>query len=326
MSKLPEYKSLEDKREKFKVSQDFWTIDTIDQFNLWYRIIKEKKFLTYEEASFFRGSGESKFKLFTSGQRMWIEKELRSWSKKKFLEFIDSIIEKIRQSKLFPKVFDFYDIVPVQRDFPILSIIQHYGGPTPLLDWTYNIDVALFFATEYSKPSYSLNPIDNYFSIYIINKNKQPKNELLNLFEFSSGGFPQLSTFYDWGDDESNPNKNGIFYISDYENKKPKGARISFKDNRPMTTIYNQNILPQEGLFIFNPFSSKPVEDCFNVNQFDEGWNLQLTPFTCVNIKKDIAEYIRRKINKEGINIQYIYPQITQLVAHFKETAIDDLI
>lgn len=26
---------------------------------------------------------------------------------------------------------------------PILSILQHYGAPTPLMDWSYNPDVAL---------------------------------------------------------------------------------------------------------------------------------------------------------------------------------------
>ena len=37
------------------------------------------------------------------------------------------------------------------------------------------------------------------------------------------------------------------------------------RTNKPMTSIYNQNIIPQEGLFIFNPFSEKTLEEIYTI-------------------------------------------------------------
>ena len=50
-------------------------------------------------------------------------------------------------------------------DYSILAFIQHYGGPTPLLDFTSNLSTALFFAFDGRED-------DNYASLYIVPKSK----------------------------------------------------------------------------------------------------------------------------------------------------------
>jgi len=332
MGILSNYKNFEDKNGNFSDNSDYQKIDTIEDFNRWYNYMhlrakevndknsSKDRDLTINSNLLFRGMGEAKYKLFNSAQRFWITNEVEQWwTPKSYLEYVNEFINKARDKKLFFKIFEYYNLKPNQRDFPILSILQHYGAPTPLMDFTYDVDVALFFATEKATSSASNNEIDKYFSIYLIDKTRQRYKELNNLLDFTSGSFPRLNSFYDW-----EKKKNSIFYISDFEDKKiPKN---SFRDERPITTIYNQNIIPQQGLFIFNPFPSKPLEDCFNVNHYEERSNLQLNPFQCFNIKKDLGEYIRRRIKKNSIDKNYIYPHLNNycslLIEEFLDTSI----
>ena len=54
--------------------------------------------------------------------------------------------------------------------------------PTHLMDRTYNINVALFFATQDLITGFGKGRIDNYFSIYFVNKSKQ-KTVFKNIFQ-----------------------------------------------------------------------------------------------------------------------------------------------
>jgi hypothetical protein len=202
------------------------------------------------------------------------------------------------------------------------------------MDWTYNNNVAFFFATDgLNKKEQPKTEIDNYFSVYRINKRKY-KKELMNIIDFiPKEQYPEILAFKDFGDANGNLNSNSIFYISDFErkgestgDKRPFG-QLKIRTPKPLTSVYNHNIIPQEGLFIFSPFNSKTIEEIFNPNLHGEGYNLILTPFDCFNIHKDLAEYLKRKIDvRFKINKAFIYPNLNDEARKIKEQTINGLI
>jgi hypothetical protein len=156
---------------------------------------------------------------------------------------------------------------------------------------------------------------------------------LKNIFEISNSEFPSIAHFHD---EKFNPDysKNFACYISDFEvNLQPAPTLSSaipasqMPKARPLTTYYNQNIIPQQGLFIFNPSPDKPLENIFNASpqaKYLTKGNLKLSPFFCYNIKKDLADYIRRKISKHDVVNTFIYPELRTFLKQVKENVFNN--
>lgn len=331
MAKLPEYTSIEDKALAFQNSNNF-VIDTVEKFDSWYRHIKyqqihnrndskenEEEYQAYDSYRFiFRGAGDAKFKILSSAQRTWSLNKMDDWAKKSYLEYINDLISSARDIHLLKQVFKFYKLKARQRDFPILSILQHYGAPTPLIDWTYSIDVALYFATELCKPNYTSNRIDDYFSVNYIDRIEQPANDFKNLLELTGGAYPELMTYSHW---QKNPE--AIVYLTDFESSYNKKRSLGFADQRPLTILFNQRIIPQEGLFVFNPSPNIPLEDFFNNYAHSK---MTLSKMFCVNINKEISDYIRRKINLSNIDTGFIYPELQYDAQRINERVLNGLV
>lgn len=335
MPQLPIYSTFQEKERVFK-SSPYFIISTVKEFDSWYTLISSKqknasKLVSkngenefddtiYNHYPFiFRGIGEAKYKIFSSAQREWNVNNMSQWAKKNYLEFVNDLVKKASGLPLLAKVFNYYKLHYRQTDFPTLSILQHYKAPTPLIDFTYNLDVALYFAVEFCQPSTSSNDLDHYFSINIIDREIQNKNEFLNLFQFNGGGFPTLESFYDF-----QFNQNSIFYVTDFENQYSRRNSRGFQDQRPLTILFNQRIIPQEGLFVFNASPSIPLEDCFNMPL--ENSNLNLKQMQCVNIHKDLSDYVRRKIKISNIEKFYIYPELEEYAKSVKNFVLDELV
>lgn len=336
MADLPIYNNFDEKKTFFANGNDkSFIIDNKSDLDKWFKDVEEQD---KEESSsdatalIYRGISEAKYKSLTSAQRLWISNELQQWAAKPYLEYISDLVKNANLNPIINKAFDLHNYKNSEREFPILSLLQHYGAPTPLMDWSYNQNVAFFFATDgLKKMEKPKADIDDYFSIYRINKAKY-KNELLNIIDFDDK-YPSISTFYDFDTEDENKQANNIFYISDFERRRQPGTanrsfnKLLIRTPKPMTSTYNQNIIPQEGLFIFNPFPTKSLEEIFKVDYNMGGNNLDLTPFDCFNIHKDLSEYLRRKIDvKHKINKSFIYPVLTDEAKKIKEKSLNDLI
>jgi len=335
---LPVYNNLEEKRSFFaNGGEESFVIKNRTQLDKWFKDVEDQdKVESSNDATalIYRGISEAKHKSLTSAQRIWIGNELQQWSTKSYLEFINDLVENANKNTVINKAFDLYNYSNTDREFPILSLLQHYGAPTPLMDWSYSQNVAFFFATDgLVKKEKPKTDIEDYFSVYRINK-RNYKKELLNIIDFEdTKRYPPINAFYDFDTETVNRNANNIFYISDFERRgESLGVIRSFnqlkiRTSKPLTSTYNQNIIPQEGLFIFNPFPTKSLEEIFNVDYSSDGHNLNLKPFDCFNIHKDLSEYLRRKIDiKHKINKSFIYPILTDEAKKIKEKSLNDLI
>jgi hypothetical protein len=329
MALLSYFNDLIEKHKKFS-NKEFFRIDTKAEFDRWYDFYTANSKEARATDFIFRGMSDAKYKLYTSAQREWILNDMEEWANPDYIGFINRLIQEAKNYPLLKQVFKVYNYSDSRSEFPILSILQHYGAPTPLMDWSYNIDVALFFATESIKCGHGNLSINDYFSIYRINKSKY-KDEFLNLVDFDKDLRSNFLSYKNWSDNPRNKNQNGIFFISDFESRNTPTSgttsEIKIVARKPLTSIYNQNIIPQEGLFIFNPFSRKTLEEIFNVDINEEGWDLNLTPFACFNIKKDLSEYVRRRIkNRLGIDHAFIYPHLYDDVAKIKSKVLDSYV
>jgi hypothetical protein len=327
---LREYTDLEEKNACFRQSVTYKKncvnsfSDFDEWFSYWRGVNERKKYKVY-----FRGMDEAKHKLFNSAQRHWLNYEMNDWqrppaNKLQYRDFVMKMIESALDTKsLLGNVFKLYGINGGHKDFPCLSILQHYGAPTPLLDWTYNLQVALFFATEHITlpPQKIESDLDDYFSIYVISEETSRITEI-EARESVTSCFPDPT-------EPANPFH--LFRLTDIQvdingfcNPYDPFKKV------PMATIYNQNIIPQEGLFIFNPHALHPIDDLYKAEIAGNGSFMEDghpdNVFIGYNIHKRLGEYVKRKIAMQGYTKDYIMPDLKEYSKKVKEKVLNGLV
>ncbi|WP_288447092.1 FRG domain-containing protein [uncultured Chryseobacterium sp.] len=173
-----------------------------------------------------------------------------------------------------------------QNDIAILSFLQQYGSPTPLLDWTNSLNTALFFATENLNNNINLD-IDNYFSVYILEEKylvdsslRKVVNKVLSDLETRVKDNTSRNADLD-GISKSNMEKffspNRLKLTTRMLYGKPVITKASsidglflypmayFSDNDeyliPFSLNNNLNVVNQEGVFLFNNDPIKSLEE-----------------------------------------------------------------
>ena len=293
MATLPTYQSLETKGNAFE-QRVINTKEDVQEFfmsNIKENIVEEKT-----RRFIYRGVTNSRYKIFSSAQRNFAEKELVNITTydnliagtiQQALDYQDGLLRKYLQGFNIP------------FDIPVLSFLQHYGAPTPLIDWTYNVEVAAFFATDGQKHIASNTDIDNYFSIYCIDK-KACGDDLMNISKWLADIYWRIMLAR-----EQHPEADAsevinrfkefnyftfrdlsLFFVSDFE-------RI---ENIPaITSQSNLNILNQQGLFIFNSSENEPLESFFGT----QGDRFSGLPrIKCFDFHKSLYYYVLNEITE----------------------------
>ena len=138
-------------------------------------ILKHKEF-NVKSNFIFRGVNEAKYKLYNSAQRYWITHELKDFNAENYVYFVCNLIHNAKNylNGILDKYFKSFGYYP--NDFSILSFLQHYKAPTPLLDWTKILNYALFFSLD-NLEHFQRNDINNYVSIYALDTSPLKEKE-----------------------------------------------------------------------------------------------------------------------------------------------------
>lgn len=332
MAIIPTYKDYFEKERYFTVIY----IDSKKDFDKYFEDFQNK------ENSVWRGLNESKYKLYTSLQRFWIEND--------FKDDIDEVIKYIEHCNKFSlkwnnnfleKYFENNNIGNLQL-FACLSFLRHHGNPSPLMDWSRNPNVALYFASRYSIIEPSNSKIENRFTLYEFTS-EHPYFKM-NYKELAKGFWTnkekELRLEYKKTKEEdpdfiSNFIKNIIgsqdFFFAEVKRKNGTMFKIEDKENdeNKFYVNNNYNITNQDGLFLINAYPVNPLEESMEneVNRLLQKTNLGDEHFKetvkqkhtknqiAYEIHKNLSEYVLYKIEKKGIIDTFIYPDPNQLAS-----------
>lgn len=324
---ISEYKSTLQKNNSF-VQEN---IDTEEQFDKIYKEYKEK------ENTLFRGQREAKWRLYSKLQRLWVSEKM--YEKEDYLEFLVRLVELGKEAFSEPIQELLQDNhIDTTNSISVLAYLQHHDCPTPLLDWTYSFQNALYFALDGIQPNETTIEIEDYCSVYYIEEeyfeggslrqimsdslDEIDALELARMIELISNGdenkkramtehFSGRKVF-----DRAKLNGSGLIshmtkvehlinFPIGYFSDRDKDTGILFSLNN------SKNILNQQGVFTWNADPSKPIE-LVGDEQFKEGKNEEEAKdysfCSCFNIHKSLEDHIRRKLEADGITREFIYP------------------
>lgn len=288
-----EYSSFDEKDKLFAEST---VINTREEFEAFRESI-EKKEANTKLKLLFRGICESKFKLYTSFQRLWIDRNMAKTGIN-HIDVIAGMLDGCRKNVTLVNYFKSLGVIV--NDWLLLSFLQHYGAISPLLDFTRDFKAALFFACD--NVSYhglkDDNDINNYVSVYYYKTVDVANVITKSVYSLAEKKAklctqPQPPTFWDDFAYKKLCGNYNIILVPSYANK----SNLVGKTGNTVTTytISNLNSTAQSGEFICNFNSDRPLEE-FMVDGNGKKYLYK------VEIHKGLIEYILSHYLNEDIN------------------------
>ena len=162
---LPMYKSWQEKELNYCENFYVRTQSELDEVLLEINV-KENSF-------YFRGVNDAKSKLFSSSQRHWMQKSdcMLQLGTTDYYQAIELLIELSKKNKKIKSYLEKRQ--NLDNDMEILALMQHYGVPSPIIDFSPNIRKALLLAIKgtNSWKDCSSDTINDYVSLYYFDIN-----------------------------------------------------------------------------------------------------------------------------------------------------------
>ena len=325
---ISEYASTLQKSNSF----DQENIDTPEQFDKVYDEFKEKSDIL------FRGQREAKWRLYSKLQRQWMIEKLFA-TEKSYQNLIEKLVEtgKKDYSEQIQKLLTVHHI-DTENPVSVLGYLQHHGCPTPLLDWTYKFQNALYFALDGLTPNIGTIEIEDYCSVYFIEEKHFEGGNLRTPIKegLDAHDQPELMKLIaqiangDKGKRIAMEKKFGGKKLFDHNRISGSGlishmTKVAHLINFPMAYFSDkdadsgivfslnnsENILNQAGVFTWNADPSKPIE-MVGDEQYKDGKSEEEAKdyrfCTCFNIHKKLLDHARKRLEADGITKEFIYP------------------
>lgn len=182
--------------------------------------------------------------------------------------------------------------IPNQNDtLEWLTLMQHHGAPTRLLDWTYSFFVAVYFAFE---DAHEENSESGSYAVWCIN-NKWLQLEVGK--KFHANGIKR-STIKQYAE-----TRDGKSFDKIFRNDNPKPLVCPVNPLR-----YNERLTIQQGVFLCPGDVRKPFED--NLVFLNEANNVQYNFYKLTLMDKDgsFRKAALRHLNRMNMNRATLFP------------------
>ncbi|QXE01742.1 FRG domain-containing protein [Terribacillus sp. DMT04] len=247
----------------------------------------------------FRGQSSTEWDLETSFYRE-CKKSLGDYTNREGLTIEKSIYKEFRSSY---KLYSATHIIEhsqneerkawLEARLGYLSMMQHYGTPTRLLDWTYSPYIAAFFAIDSAMSDFCVYTIDS----------------------------TALEKYY-------SKKLGRVYFSADYRYKAL--AKISTRDNNhPYVWFHeplekNERIRKQQGLFLVPSVLDKSIQEILEANGMVEGKLDGNEVGHKLIFKKDQINECWSQLKKMNITHETIYPGLEGFCKSLKLNIINN--
>lgn len=280
--------------------------------------------LAHNDEFIYRGVYNASYKMYSSSQRLWFldDQRMLRLNCKDYYDTVECLI-KLAANQQDVQQYIQQNNLPF-NEFLILAMLQHFGSPSPMLDFSNSMLKGLFFAID-NMPAWTdtgTNNLDDYVSLYYIRRDidwvkctaqRVIENAAANIdrqLKQSQNADPSL--LIDTKEVEDNirylryhqfrPEYGNIFFL-------PVGGPAAGKVNIDIPAlnfhcdflIVNDRLISQEGLFIFNNTKDIPLVEVMNSV-------CKVQYFNCINIRKHLVpEIVSRYLLPNGITHNSVY-------------------
>ncbi len=256
----------------------------------------------------FRGVSESKYHMLTSLQRQCPDGITNK-------EYMHGLLAQIKGDADVRKFFETHSITI--NDLSCISLMQHMGLPTPFLDFTIDVNIALAFAADGADRNEKKTAIDDYCSLYYFDLEKEMEIQNSKIQEILRDGISkcnQMCNEHYKAYPNDIINKSNLEELDKYikwdDLANIQLAYVEYQDIAPLVCTFssqildltNPNLAKQKGGFVINLYKDEtPLEENWNMRTSERRnkilSNCSSLPFSgiytyhqigCVDIKKDV--------------------------------------